>query len=238
VAARRRTQAVSIYALSTFCIPYLRNVALETRLYPFRPHSKAFRLGAPRTPAELLPYWCPRATAEKSHASTTPCVPVPKHRRKSGGFCGTTPSAGRPTCSASLAGEQRGLRARIVPTGPGWSFESPSQTTAAASLPRDADALPGMSFPSASARQTTQGSARGWHQDRCRAKRGWRKRPADLTHQYPAYGHGGQSCAVPDGSSRSHLHSALSTAVPVLSTVAGVQEVLGSSATTERFGRR
>src|SRR5215211_6835911 len=37
-----------------------------------------------------------------------------------------------------------------------------------------------------------------------------------VAHQYPAYGHGGQSRAVPPGSGRSHLHGALSVAVPVL----------------------
>ena len=63
----------------------LPSTLLPARLYPFRLHSKAFRLGAPRTPARFLPYRCPRATAEKSHAPTTPCVPVPKHRGKSGG---------------------------------------------------------------------------------------------------------------------------------------------------------
>src|ERR687889_1389848 len=36
-----------------------------------------------------------------------------------------------------------------------------------------------------------------------------------ISHQYPAYGHGGQSRAVADRSRRSHLHGTLSATVPV-----------------------
>src|SRR3712207_492488 len=129
----------------------LLSTLLPARLYPFRLHSKAFRLGAPRTPARFLPYRCPHATAEKSHAPTTPCVPAPKHQRKSGGFCGTTPLAGRPPCCTSFAGGRRGLRARTVLTTPGWSFGLPAPTTVFASLRPDAAALPERVSPSANA---------------------------------------------------------------------------------------
>src|SRR5215213_5494597 len=37
-----------------------------------------------------------------------------------------------------------------------------------------------------------------------------------IADHYPAYGHGGQSRAVPDCSGRSHLHGALPTTVPVI----------------------
>ena len=76
------------------------------RLYPFKLHSKAFRLDALRTLAALLQCPVPRATAEKLRGPTTPYVPAPKHQRRSGGFCGTTPPAGRLLCSAPFAGER------------------------------------------------------------------------------------------------------------------------------------
>src|SRR5215207_7256184 len=77
------------------------------RLYPFRLHSKAFRLGVPRTLAALLPSPAPKATAEKLRVPTTPCVPAPAHLRKLGRVCGTTPRAGRLLCAAhhSLVGQ-------------------------------------------------------------------------------------------------------------------------------------
>jgi hypothetical protein len=115
------------------------------RLYPFRPHSKAFRLGALRTLAALLPCPAPRASREKSPEPTTPFSPAQSHLRKLGKICGTTPPAGRLFCSAPFVGGRGGLRARTSPTAPGWCAGSPSPITAFASLSRDAAALPGRS---------------------------------------------------------------------------------------------
>src|SRR5215213_4013598 len=125
------------------------------RLYPFRPHSKAFRLGALRTLAALLPCPAPRATRKKSPEPTSPFSPAQSHLRKLGRVCGTTPPAGRLLCSAPFVGGRGGLRARTSPTAPGWCAGSPSPTTAFASLSRDAAALPGRLSLSASARRTT-----------------------------------------------------------------------------------
>src|SRR5829696_7863260 len=85
---------------------------LRARLYPFRPHSKGFRLGALRTLAALLPCPAPRASREKSPEPTTPFSPAQSHLRKSGRVCGTTPPAGRLLCSAPFVGGRGGLRAR------------------------------------------------------------------------------------------------------------------------------
>jgi hypothetical protein len=60
--------------------------SLYARLFPLRPHSEAFRSGAPRTPAGLLPYPAPRATPEKSRAPTTPGVPAPAAGERWAGF--------------------------------------------------------------------------------------------------------------------------------------------------------
>jgi glutathione-independent formaldehyde dehydrogenase len=65
------------------------------RLYPIKPHSKAFRSGAPRTPAGLLPCLAREATREKSFEPTTPGVPALARLRRSGGACGTTLPAGQ-----------------------------------------------------------------------------------------------------------------------------------------------
>ena len=56
-----------------------------------RLHSKAPRLGVPRTPAGLLPSPILQATRKKSCAPTTPCAPAPAHRQRSVGLCGTRP---------------------------------------------------------------------------------------------------------------------------------------------------
>src|SRR5215204_2248540 len=53
--------------------------AFRARLYPFRPHSKAFRLGALRRLAALLPCPVPRASREKSPEPITPFSPAQSH---------------------------------------------------------------------------------------------------------------------------------------------------------------
>src|SRR5215213_7056413 len=190
--------------------------ASSARLYPFRPHSKAFRLGAPRMPAGLLPCRAPRATAEKSCVPTTPCVPAPRHQRRSGWVCDTTLPAGRSLCPASFAGGQRGLRARTVPTPPGWSAGLPAPTTVFGSPRPDAAALPEKSrlyLPTQD--KPPQYLLR--FGTKVGAQQGLGGESAlRITYQYPAYGHGWQSRAVPDRSPRSYLHSALPTTVPVV----------------------
>src|SRR5829696_5981804 len=118
---------------------------LDARLYPFRPHSKAFRLAAPRKLAALLPCPAPRTSREKSPEPTTPFSLAQSHLRKLGRVCGTTPPAGRLLCSTPFVGGPGGLRAKTTQTAPGCCPGSPSPTTAFASLSRDAAALPGRS---------------------------------------------------------------------------------------------
>jgi hypothetical protein len=71
------------------------------------PRSKLRRLAVPQTCAGLLACRCPRTTRKKSPpAPTTPCVPAPKHRRRSGGAYGTTLFVGRRGCRSPYTGEQ------------------------------------------------------------------------------------------------------------------------------------
>src|SRR3954451_7604106 len=107
-------------------------------------HSKASRLGVPQTHAVLLP--CPLlgSTREKSPPPTTPAVPRPAHRRRSGGLCGTTPPAG--TLLSSAAPSADGQRARRGPKVRASSAGSLAPSTAAAPRPRGAAALLGRSL--------------------------------------------------------------------------------------------
>src|SRR5215203_6468920 len=103
-----------LHILPSECLRTPFQTVSPPRLYPFRPHSKAFRLAAPRKLAALLPCPAPRASREKSPEPTTPFSPAPKHLRKSARVCGTTPLAGRLLCSAPFVGGRRGLRARTT----------------------------------------------------------------------------------------------------------------------------
>ena len=103
-----------------------------------------------------------------------------------------------------------------------WFFGSPAPTTTAAASPcPGVAALPGRSSPSANARQTTQGSAQVWRQDRCTEQGLSSKSSLRVAHQHPAYGHGWQSRAVHQ-TAVAEATSTLRSPLPYqLSTVAG-----------------
>src|SRR3954454_4773574 len=77
-------------------------------------HSKPRRLAFPPEPTQLLPCHSPAPTRKKSLlAFTPPCLPAPRHRRRSGALCRTTPPAARRRSGSPFplpVGEQRNHR--------------------------------------------------------------------------------------------------------------------------------
>ena len=188
-------------------------------------------------PSALLPCPAPAATAEKLRAPTTPCVPAPKHQRRSGWVCDATLPAGRSLCPASFAGGQRGLRARTVPTTPGWSAGLPTPTTVFGSPRPDAAALPEKSSLSANARQTTANTCSGLAARSVHSRAWVLNSPCGSRTSTQRMGTAGSPVLY-----QTAVAEATSTVRSPLpyqsSTVAGAQTVEGSSATSDRFGRR
>src|SRR5215217_656023 len=121
-----------------WCPSGLSRQSLYARLYPIKPHSKAFRLSAPRTPAELLPSPALVSTAEKSPEPTTSCLPAPRHQRASRvGF--TLPPRSPDNLHAlhhSLVGKEGVMSENNPKRAPVWCAGSPTLSIVFASLPR------------------------------------------------------------------------------------------------------
>src|SRR5215218_8839319 len=95
--------AVKLWSLSG--VHRIAKLSLSSTL-AVRQRSKLHRSTVPKTPVGLLPCQPPETTRRKQSEPTTPLVPTPTHRRRSGTSCRTRPSAERlPPSSSSGDGQ-------------------------------------------------------------------------------------------------------------------------------------
>ena len=176
-------------------------------------------------------------TCKKSPpAPTTAFSPTPERRRMSGEPSPTKLLFGRSARPRPYAGEPVASPARTAPTALEQFSGAPFPTTAAGSRSQGAGGPPGSSLHLPASHKPGDdllrlGSEVGAQQS---LSLELLLRVAD---QDPTQGHGGQTRAVPER--RPETISMVRLLLPYqLLSVTGAQSVVGSSARTERFGKR